>query len=276
MFFKHRLSDSFYILHYGNLSWACLFMLSFVALCLIFMVIFTILNVNHLSICPFFCFCSVPVLILPSTSCFLGRPLSMCQEQAIGCTQKIQSCLWSWWANLFSPRRPDGHLWISKLIPPDQGSELRFPWWHAVADESKGPLLLTTESNQSFPFSEPWVDQNIRLLPGILLRPTSCVRIFNLQFEKKLFLSESWGCNAFIHLTPPLPQHVKFMGWKVHTGTQKQYISWSYNYFQWCGFWSKSFHMFMWKTQKGLKILNFLLLLVVFKWHCGSEGVNGL
>ena len=139
--------------------------------------------------CPFFCFCSVPVLILLSTSCFRGHPLSMCQEQAIGCTQKIQSCLWSWCANLFSPRRPDGHLWISKLIPPDQGPELRFPWWHAVADESKGPLLLTTENYQSLPFLEPWVDQNIRLLPGILLHPTSCVRIFNLQFEKTTTVS---------------------------------------------------------------------------------------
>ena len=38
-----------------------------------------------------------------------------------------------------------------------------------------------------------------------------------------------------------------------------------------CGFWWISFHMLMWKTQR---ISKFLLLLVVFKWHHGSERVK--
>ena len=56
----------------------------------------------------------------------------------------------------------------------------------------------------------------------------------------------------------------------------KQYIFRSYNiYCQRYAFWWKCFHMPVRKRrQKGLKVSNFVLLLVVFKWHHGSEGVK--
>ena len=77
-------------------------------------------------------------------------------------------------------------------------------------------------------------------------------------------------------LTPSLPWPVKFSGWKMHGHTCKQYIFHSYNiYFQCCVFQWKSFHMTVWKIrQKQFRVSDFALLLVIFKWHHGSEGVN--
>ena len=77
-------------------------------------------------------------------------------------------------------------------------------------------------------------------------------------------------------LTPSLPQPVKFPGWKMHGHACKQYIFHSYNiYFQCCVFQWKSFHMTEWKLrQKDFRVSNFALLLVIFKWHHVSEGVN--
>ena len=77
-------------------------------------------------------------------------------------------------------------------------------------------------------------------------------------------------------LTPSLPQPVKFLGWMIHGRACKQCIFWSYNvYFQFYAFWWRSFHMPVWKRrQKGLRVSNFALSWVVFKWHHGSEGVN--
>ena len=79
-------------------------------------------------------------------------------------------------------------------------------------------------------------------------------------------------------LTPSLPQPVKFPGWKMHGRACKQYIFRSCNiYFQFCEFWWRSFHMHVRKRrQKGLRVANFALLWVVFKWPHGSEGVNDL
>ena len=53
----------------------------------------------------------------------------------------------------------------------------------------KAPFCLQRRTIRVCLFLEPWVDQNVRLLPGILLHPTSCVRIFNLQFEKTTTVS---------------------------------------------------------------------------------------
>ena len=63
----------------------------------------------------------------------------------------------------------------------------------------------------------------------------------------------------------------------MHGHACKQYIFWSYNiYFQCLVFSWLSFHMLVQKKKKkkDLGVWNFALLLVVFKWHHGSEGVN--
>ena len=77
-------------------------------------------------------------------------------------------------------------------------------------------------------------------------------------------------------LTPLLPQHVTFPGWMMHWRACKQYIFRSYKiYFQCYAFSWKSFHMPAGKRrQKGLRVSNFVLLWVVFKWYHGSEGVK--
>ena len=63
----------------------------------------------------------------------------------------------------------------------------------------------------------------------------------------------------------------------MHGHACKQYIFRSYNiYFQCYAFWWKSVHMPVRKRRlKSWTISNFSLVLVVFKWHHGSEGVNG-
>ena len=62
----------------------------------------------------------------------------------------------------------------------------------------------------------------------------------------------------------------------MHRRVCKQYIFHSYNiYFQWYVFWWKSFYMTEQKIrQKQLRVSDFALLLVIFKWHHGSEGVK--
>jgi len=81
-----------------------------------------------------------------------------------------------------------------------------------------------------------------------------------------------------MHLSPSLPQPVKFQAETCTDIPAKQYIFHSYNiYFQCCVLWWKSFHMPMQKQrQKGFRVSNFALLLVGFKRHHGSEGVNTL
>ena len=90
--------------------------------------------------------------------------------------------------------------------------------------------------------------------------------------------SSSFSLIFFGHvlLTPSLPQPVKCLGWRMHGRTCKQAIFWSCNiYFRCYAFWWKSFHLPVWKIrQKGLRVSNFTLLWVVFKWHHGSEGVK--
>ena len=63
---------------------------------------------------------------------------------------------------------------------------------------------------------------------------------------------------------------------KMHGCACKQCIFCSYIiYFQCHAFWWKSFRMPVRKRrQKELKVSDFALWLVVFKWHHGSEGVN--
>ena len=80
-------------------------------------------------------------------------------------------------------------------------------------------------------------------------------------------------------LTASLPQPVKFMGWKVHVHACKHYIFWSCNiYLQCYAFWRNSLQIPMpkkkKKKKKGWRVWDFTLLLVVFKWHHGSERVN--
>ena len=84
--------------------------------------------------------------------------------------------------------------------------------------------------------------------------------------------SRLWNLTS---LTPSLPQPVKFPGWKMHGCACKQYIFQSYNiYFECYAFWWKSFHVPVWKKKKGLRVSNFALLWVIFKWNHGSEGVK--
>ena len=77
-------------------------------------------------------------------------------------------------------------------------------------------------------------------------------------------------------LTPSLPHHVQFLGWKMHAHVHKQYIFPSCNkspsilHFD-----GNPFTCVMWKRKrKCLRISNFTYLLVVLKWHDGSERVN--
>ena len=87
------------------------------------------------------------------------------------------------------------------------------------------------------------------------------------------------GAVSLPFVNPSRPQHVQFQGWKNHANTCKQYIFPSYNifYFQCCAFWWKSVYMPVQKRrQKGWRVSNLVLLLVVFKWHHGREGVKDL
>ena len=77
-------------------------------------------------------------------------------------------------------------------------------------------------------------------------------------------------------LTPSLLQTVTFPGWKMLRCACKQYIFQSCNIcFECYAFWWKSFHTPVQKRrQKGLRVSDFALLWVVFKWNHGSEGVK--
>ena len=79
------------------------------------------------------------------------------------------------------------------------------------------------------------------------------------------------------NLTPSLPEPVKFPGWKMYGRAYKQCIVQSYNTctYQCYAFRWKSFHMPVQKRrQKGWRVSDLALSLVVFKWHHGSEGVK--
>ena len=85
-----------------------------------------------------------------------------------------------------------------------------------------------------------------------------------------------WG------LTLSLPQSVKFPAWKMYGRTSKQYIFRSCNTstfnamcFDENSFPCQSKKKERKKKKKCLRVSNFAHLIVVFKWHHGSEGVNG-
>ena len=77
-------------------------------------------------------------------------------------------------------------------------------------------------------------------------------------------------------LTTSLPQHVQFPGWKMHGRACIQYIFWSHN--------TSTFNVYVLMKvlsrasaeKKTKRVSNFALLLAVFKWLHGSEGVNTL
>ena len=80
-----------------------------------------------------------------------------------------------------------------------------------------------------------------------------------------------------ISLTPSLPQPVKFPGWKMRGRACKPYIFRSYN--------TSTFSAMRLdknpftrrcekRMQKGVRVWDFALLWLVFKWRHGSEGVN--
>ena len=75
-------------------------------------------------------------------------------------------------------------------------------------------------------------------------------------------------------LTPSLPQHVRFPGWKIHEGSCKQRIFSPVNTCLQCyAFWWKSFYIIMpvrKRRQKSWRVSNFALLFVVLKWHHGT------
>ena len=80
-----------------------------------------------------------------------------------------------------------------------------------------------------------------------------------------------------ISLTPSLLQHVKCPGWKTLGLACKDCIVRSYTTYTFNAmrFDEKSFHVPVRKSrQKCWRLLNFVLLLVVFKWRRGSEGVT--
>ena len=77
-------------------------------------------------------------------------------------------------------------------------------------------------------------------------------------------------------LTPSLPQSVKFPGWKMHGRACKECIfqSYSTSASNAVHFDENPFTYQVKRRQKGSRVSNFALLLVVFKWHHGSEGVK--
>ena len=77
-------------------------------------------------------------------------------------------------------------------------------------------------------------------------------------------------------LTPSLPQPVTFLSWKIDRRTCQQYIFPAYNTSVFSAFWWNSFHMPVRKRKQGLKVSDFALLMIVFKWHHSSEGVKAL
>ena len=83
---------------------------------------------------------------------------------------------------------------------------------------------------------------------------------------------------SMIILTPSLPQPVKFPGWKMHGCACKQCIFWSYNTstFNAMRFDENLFTCQCGREKKGLRVSNFALFMVIFKWHQGSEGVKGV
>ena len=110
---------------------------------------------------------------------------------------------------------------------------------------------------------------------NILSLPDSCrfcMVLFLLHSPYSLVLNKRQDI-----LTPSLPQPVEFPGWKVHGRTCKQYFSGPITHLlSLSTFWCKSFHIPAQKRrQKGLRISRFALLLAIFKWHHGSEVVNG-
>ena len=79
-------------------------------------------------------------------------------------------------------------------------------------------------------------------------------------------------------LTPSLPQHVKFTAWKMHARTCRQYIFRAYNTstFNAIFFFPENLFTSRCEKEKGLKVSNLAILLVVFKLHHGSGGVNDI
>ena len=82
-----------------------------------------------------------------------------------------------------------------------------------------------------------------------------------------------------IILTPSLPQPVQFPGQKMHGRACKQYTFWSYNTsaFSAMRFDENLFHLPVRKRKpEGLRVSNFTLWMVIFKWHHGSTTVMHL
>ena len=70
-------------------------------------------------------------------------------------------------------------------------------------------------------------------------------------------------------LTPSLPQPVKFLGWKMDGRTAPSGPN-----FDAVRFGENAFTCQAKRKRKGLTVSHFVLLLVIFKWHQGSEGVK--
>ena len=93
-----------------------------------------------------------------------------------------------------------------------------------------------------------------------------------------------WPCLWFVtiphhsSLTPSLPQAVTFPGWKMHGRACREYFSGpaAHLFSILCVLMKTLSHANVKRRQKCLKVSDFALLLVVFKWHHGSEGVNSV
>ena len=89
-----------------------------------------------------------------------------------------------------------------------------------------------------------------------------------------------WKILAFGWLTSSVTQPVKFLGWKKHTHTCRQYIFQSCNnstlntHFEYCVLMKILSHTNAKKKTKTFRITNFTLLLDISKWHHGNERVN--
>lgn len=121
------------------------------------------------------------------------------------------------------------------------------------------PTILLISANQKWADISKMVILHIRwrwitemLVPskvwGLVYRRLFTIILLVKETDKRL-----------LHLTPPLPQHVKFLGRKVCTHACQQNSSPTTIYFYYCAFWFKCFQIVMLKNRlQNFQILHFI------------------
>ena len=138
---------------------------------------------------------------------------------------------------------------------------------------SQDGILLSNPILSLLPSLNLWLMLDWRLFSN------SCEKELNWNIKQILTIRNrnEQDVNRPCHADPPFNPFTA-PAWKLHRCTYKQYIFHSYNIcFQCYVFGWKSFHVTVWKIrQKQLRVSNFAFLLVISKWHLGSEGVKAI